>query len=257
MSLQFEPVFVEKLPEDTRKAMEKELLQASRERREVNPLAWGAVPKRGAGTTDSDDGSDIFSANDLTLDMLPQGREYVVPGTTKKLFIFGITSADTQLMMEWSLTAENLHNDPRNPLALQFANAKYIQDLKLSQVALCCRKGPHRDAPRIFGREDIPALRSRLGSSTVEEIVRISSELSGSDEALGAGVRRFFGSAQKRLKTWLSQCATWEGCPPGLLAEMTQFLSLVTRASSRGKLDSGLLTDLTEWEVRWQGEQGE
>lgn len=246
----FEPILVDKFPEDVRLLMEKELLSAAREFREPNPLAWGAIPKQQPEANRSgSDAEDIFSPNDLTLDMLPEGREYRVPGTKKKLYIFGITSADTEMMLAWSLETELLQPDPLNPLAARLAQAKYLQDLKLSQVALCCRKGPHRDSPRIFGREDLPALRSRLGSSVVEEIVRISSDLSGSEEALGGSVRRFFGVIRTCLQTSLSASATSDAFPPGSRDTLTRLLSLVTRALSQGKLDAGVMSDLEDVEA--------
>lgn len=227
-----------------------EVAQAATESRFPDPDAWGGGPRRPevaqpvAGSGDED----VFSAADLTLDMLPPGREYQIPGTKKRVWIFGATTEDTELMLSWSLSAENLVADPTDPNRARLAQARMMQDLKLSQVALCCRKGPKRSDGRVFGRQDIPALRSRLGSAVVEEIVRISNELSGNEEALGGSVRRFFGAIRHSLQTSLSACAIWEDCPDGLLASQTRLLSLVTRALSRGSVDTGLLNDLAEWE---------
>lgn len=200
----------------------------------------------------SDVAEDVFTAADLSATEGPiaTGAPYTVPGTGKRLWVFPISSEDYELMLRWAVTLDALDpedEDPRKAGRYQAVNnAVLTQEMQIHQVILCCRTGPTRAHPRCFKREDAPALRKRLGYAVVGEIVALSDRLTGNDENLGPGVRRFFASVQTVLQSWSSAFATWDGCPTGLRASTERLVSLISRASMRGSLDSGTLDELGE-----------
>ena len=238
------------LTPEQREAWLAEVKRAASEGRSPQPMPWAPVgPRRPEVVQPQPASSDIFSSADLTLDLIGKAHEYQVPGTNKRLWIFPVTFEDTEFMLSWSLLPDSLSPDPSDPHRAQVAQARLIQDLKLAQVARCTRTGPTRESRPCFDRRDLPAIRSRLGSSIVEEIVRISNELSGNEEALGGSTRRFFAVIRAFLLTLPSPSATSANSPFGYADTHTRLLSLVTRALSRGKLDGGIMSDLEDVEM--------
>jgi hypothetical protein len=187
----------------------------------------------------------IFTAADLTGAVLERSERYEVPGTDKALYVFPISTGDYQLLVEWATHLKEDDAGEEGDLSRKRLRVLAAQhDLFLFQVILCCRTGPTRASARCFSRGDHPALKNALGYSVIQEIARISDQLSGNDEAVGPGVRRFFGAFQTALRSWLSASSGWEGCPAGLREASAELSSLASAVTTHGNLASGTLHDL-------------
>jgi hypothetical protein len=227
-----------------------EVTRACAEGDTPDPARWGvaAGPVRPAVEKPTPAGSEVFSSADLTHDLIGTGHQYQVPGTDKHLWIFAATAEDFEMMLSWSLQPEMAAADPDERNRRVLAQAKLGQDLKVAQVILCTRQGPSRGDKRCFTIQDRPAIRGRLGNSTVQEICRISDELSGNEEVLGASARRFFAAFLTCLRTSPFPVDTSDASQTGWNDTRTRLLSLGMAALKRGTLDSGLMSSLADAE---------
>ena len=232
-------------PEYTREEIEAEVRRAAIEGRvpfEDRPPAPGSN-----GTAGSEEG--VFTGADLLGEELGRGHEYVVPGTSKRLWVFGLGQRDLERLTVWSL--QTLGSGEAEGLTGQQARqVQFGMATSVFQAILCCRTGPTRKHPRCFERSHYEAVRANLGYKVIEEIVSLSSALSGNDETLGPGVRRFFGTMLACLRTCASTSSGCTDFPAGWQDTLTRLLSLASRALSRGSLTSGMLSELDALESR-------
>lgn len=179
----------------------------------------------------------VFTAADLTGALLERCQEYVVPGTSKRLYVFPLASADMRTLAAWFRQS------------LEGASADTpVQEheftIKVYQMILACRQGARRDSPPCFRRADADALAYNLGYGVVQEVCAIADALSGNDEQMAGGVRHFFGVIQACCGIWSSRLENCTDCPPGLKEQLSECAGLVSRATTRGKLDSGILDEV-------------
>jgi hypothetical protein len=208
-----------------------------------------ALPGRPLGPAPSPHG---FTAAKLTAALLGRCEPYPLGDDT--LYVFGLSSDEQELLVEWALLRVRADleraGEGGNGRAPQFAPGRwerqYETDVEVYQVLLSCRQGASRESPPCFSLADFPTVRRYLPYGDRQAIVRLSNSLSGSDETLGAGVRRFFGVVLTSCASFASALDGWDACPPGLKDSLTRLQLLVSRALSDGKMDSSLLSELNQ-----------
>lgn len=212
-------------------------------------LAEDRAPFSGPSAVESAPG-DIFSGADLDEPGAPP-VEYIIPGRGKRVWIHATTPADYLQVMEWGVRPSRI-DDAQEPSKLVMAKLLEQQQLqmemKVLQVICCCRVGPAADAERCFKRQDRDRITKRLGYQIVQEICRISDELSGGDEALGQSAKRFFGLVSRTLRICSSRCGSCTGSPDGWSATLVECESLARRLQSRGSVDSILSAEIADYE---------
>lgn len=196
------------------------------------------------------DDEDVLTGADLTGEALEICEPFPIPGTRKKVYVFPATSEDLVQLLRWSLGRSDveINADPEVPaVEVVGVKARVAQvELQVLQAVLVCRRGPSRKAKRCFSLAEAPALRRKLGHRIIGDIYAVSERLSGGEELLGPGTRRFFSAAGTCLRIWSSRSVGWDDCPAGLRDTTEQLISLVSRAVSQQSLGSGLLADLAE-----------
>lgn len=188
----------------------------------------------------------IFTAADLTGEALAEAVKKTVRG--KKLYVHPLSPYDAKMLYRWALHPldEEEDGDPRDPARLQAKIAMQNVDMQTYQAILVCKQGPEPNALRCFSRADSRAIQKYLGYGTIKEICRISDDLSGDQETLQPGIARFFGCTLSVLQSCSGVLRTSTDCPPGLRENLTRLQSLIGRALTLGKLDSGILFELEE-----------
>jgi hypothetical protein len=206
---------------------------------------------RGNGAAEEQlDASSIFTAADLTGALLERCAEYHLPGTGQRLYVFGLGTADIQQMVQWSLERQEPERADEGVARAQNA---FQHSLKVAQVILSCRQGPTRKAKRCFSLADFEAVNQYLPHGCVNAIIRLSDDLSGDDETLGAGARRFFEVVRDCLRSSLSACSTSTAFPDGLKDTLERLHLLCMESLSHGKLGSGALNELSALEAELAG----
>lgn len=247
--------------EEARKLELEEVRRAAMEGRFPDPDAWrqpvpaAAAPEgelrpgQTAGETRSDPGDLVLRGIDLGWDLLPSAVRYVVPGTGRHVWVHAMSTGDLELMTAWTFRPEALMPDPEQPERHRVEQARQLMELRLAQVVLCCRTGPSRKDARCFDRGDIAALRDRLPAAVITEITRISDELAGTEELLGAAARRFFALVRSCLQISGSPSTDSTSFPDGFAGTRARLLSLATRWLAMGRADRSVLAELEALEA--------
>lgn len=224
-----------RLSPEERQAVEAECAQAARENRRPYARQVPVIPEaESPSSVEPATGRRILKRADLVHSMAARGEWYEVPGMEGGWYVFGLSDADYRLLYRWA-------NEEGGGDAIETARAALVH-----QVIVCCRQGDTLQSEPVFSKADAEYISKYLGFAVVNEIVSISNRLSGNDETLGAGSRRFFAHIRTCLRTWCSTSKDWDACPSGLREKSTQLESLVSRALSRGNLDSASLDELKD-----------
>lgn len=192
-------------------------------------------------STDDTDG-DIFSLDDLA-DV--QGREYPIPGTAKRVYVFPLSEDDFELLLQWSLAipVQQPAEEMKAPEALRHRQAQgkiFEAQMHVFQMILACRRGPSKNtSERCFRLQDAPKLRKQLARTTVEEICALSDSLGRGEEQIGPGVRRFFTVFLSACEIWLGTSSTSTDCPRGLMDTLRELQSRASASLSHGRWVSG------------------
>lgn len=185
-------------------------------------------------------GPDAFTDDDVesVADGIEVGHEYTVPGSNKKLWIFGMGSADWEEVnrRSWPLfkavRAAKTDADQQRELAM-------VQPaLRALQVICCCRQGPTRQYSRSFRWESHRRLHEKLAIGIINEIVEHSDSRSHSGQPTLEALRGFFIVASSCFRTLSSVLSTWDDCPKAVreqaLDEVARCARFALLLSSQG-----------------------
>lgn len=193
---------------------------------------------------------DVFTGADLTLDLMPEGVEYtvVIKGRVKRLWVHAISDEDQAKILRWTLGQDD-GSEPTHRAAVIAKQQELMGAGQVFQVIACCRTGARRDSPLCFKPADFAALRRFLPRQTITGIVELSERLTGGGEAVGAGVRRFFGLIRTCLQTSASVSGTSAACPAGFRDILAACESLASRAMKDGVWDFSMSSELEALEA--------
>lgn len=225
---------------EQREARLAETYAAAMENRFPDPAKWGMepgqVPLQDLAAAGADE--EIFTAADLLGEQLLEYREYTIPGTKKRVFIFPLSGRDVELLSAWQGRSEweiGEEDSDREKAAKIQAALAHVQSL---QAILACYRDRGRKA-RCFGLQDVAAVKGKLPYTTIKEICRLSEELATGEESLGRQARAFFDAVHSFTSTVSSALSTWADCPDGLKEAVEEFGLRAQQSALLGKLQSG------------------
>lgn len=231
---------------------DRELVQAEVARAAVEERAPFNWKQPGAPSVRAPIADDVLTSGDLTLDLLPEGVEFPVTirGRVKKVWVHAISDQDQLDIMRWTMRRDD-GSEPKSQGELRLKQQELIQIAHRFQVIACCRTGPRRDAQRCFLPEDFAAIGGFMPRAVIGEIVSLSERLTGGGEAIGGGVRRFFGVILTCLRISASVSGSSENCPAGFADILAACESLASRGMKDGIWDSSMSEMLERLET-WQ-----